>query len=363
MERLTQTNLRRLSQFLVELYALRDHRAFVQHLLAVFPDLFHSDVTSYNHYDIHGPARTVAEWTPLEAISSDDIPVFAHLLHQNPLARYMQDTQDGVPRKISDFIGQRDFRRLGIYHEFYRKVGIAYQMGCTLAAAPDLVICIALNRGRRDFSEQDRSLLTLLQPHIAQAFQNTEAVSKMHATIATLQQIADETDRGVLEINRQGKIIWGTPKAFQWLQAYWPHSRRSDLLPELLASWVQHQADALNKTTCVSDPLVPLVVRRESYTLSVRRVQDGERQLLLMQEQVDGVPPEKLEPLGLGRREAEVLAWVAQGKTNEEIGTVLSISPRTVKKHLERIFSKLGVETRTAAAARALDLLRHSSGR
>jgi DNA-binding CsgD family transcriptional regulator len=59
----------------------------------------------------------------------------------------------------------------------------------------------------------------------------------------------------------------------------------------------------------------------------------------------------KSEALGLTRREAEVLAWVAKGKTNEQIGLILGISVRTVQKHLEHVFSKLGVETRTAAAA------------
>lgn len=62
----------------------------------------------------------------------------------------------------------------------------------------------------------------------------------------------------------------------------------------------------------------------------------------------------KLEELSLTPREAEVLAWVAQGKSNNTIGMILGISPRTVQKHLERTFHKLGVESRTAAAAQAL---------
>jgi len=62
----------------------------------------------------------------------------------------------------------------------------------------------------------------------------------------------------------------------------------------------------------------------------------------------------KLGDLGLTPRETEVLAWVAQGKSNGVIGTILGISPRTVQKHLERAFPKLGVESRTAAAVHAL---------
>jgi len=52
-------------------------------------------------------------------------------------------------------------------------------------------------------------------------------------------------------------------------------------------------------------------------------------------------------------RETEVLSWVAKGKTNRDVGDILGMSPRTVNKHLEQVFEKLGVETRAAAAALA----------
>lgn len=63
-----------------------------------------------------------------------------------------------------------------------------------------------------------------------------------------------------------------------------------------------------------------------------------------------------VERLGLTRRESEVLIWVSDGKTNVEIGLILGTSPRTIQKHLEHIFEKLGVATRTAAAVRVLAL-------
>jgi DNA-binding CsgD family transcriptional regulator len=56
-------------------------------------------------------------------------------------------------------------------------------------------------------------------------------------------------------------------------------------------------------------------------------------------------------------READVLLWIANGKTNREIGQILEMSPRTVNKHLEQIFKKLGVENRTSAAAVAIKCL------
>ncbi|WP_232229864.1 helix-turn-helix transcriptional regulator [Polaromonas glacialis] len=72
------------------------------------------------------------------------------------------------------------------------------------------------------------------------------------------------------------------------------------------------------------------------------------------------MPPD-LSPPGLTQREAEVMHWLACGKTDAEIAALLSISPRTVQKHLEHIYVKLGVETRTAAVMRALAICNHSS--
>ncbi|MBL9216513.1 MAG: response regulator transcription factor [Opitutaceae bacterium] len=67
--------------------------------------------------------------------------------------------------------------------------------------------------------------------------------------------------------------------------------------------------------------------------------------------------PEALVSLGLTPREAEILSWVVQGKTNPEIGLILGIQLTTVKKHLESTFTKLGVENRTAAVTLALERL------
>lgn len=69
---------------------------------------------------------------------------------------------------------------------------------------------------------------------------------------------------------------------------------------------------------------------------------------------------DRLQTLGLTKREAEVMAWVAQGKSNSDIATILESSPRTVAKHIEHVFGKLNVESRTAAVAEARRLLQEN---
>lgn len=73
----------------------------------------------------------------------------------------------------------------------------------------------------------------------------------------------------------------------------------------------------------------------------------------MLEEHRSGPDATRLRELGLTRREAEVLELVAIGRTNAQIADVLVVSPATVRKHLEKIYAKLGVHSRTEAAARA----------
>jgi DNA-binding NarL/FixJ family response regulator len=88
--------------------------------------------------------------------------------------------------------------------------------------------------------------------------------------------------------------------------------------------------------------------------LSVRRVDGagGEIDLVLSEQRAEFLPRE-LESLGLRWREADVLHWILEGKSNEVIATILSTSKRTVDKQVENILRKLGVESRVTAAWRA----------
>jgi DNA-binding CsgD family transcriptional regulator len=83
-----------------------------------------------------------------------------------------------------------------------------------------------------------------------------------------------------------------------------------------------------------------------------------EQYLLLLEEQPRrSFAPEPLEAIGLTKREAEVLFWSAQDKTTKEIAATLKCSSKTVEKHFEHLYAKLGVQTRTAALAKALERL------
>jgi DNA-binding CsgD family transcriptional regulator len=97
-----------------------------------------------------------------------------------------------------------------------------------------------------------------------------------------------------------------------------------------------------------------LIATRGGRQLSIRLRRDGDRRLLLLEEQAGTSPAERLSRLGLSSRQAEVLRWVASGKNDKEVALILGLSERTVQHHLEQVYRTLGVENRTAEARIAI---------
>jgi len=179
-----------------------------------------------------------------------------------------------------------------------------------------------------------------------QAIQATQARNALDAFgHATMAIHADDAGGAV-------RAVWQTPLARDLMQRYFG-AEANAALPASMLDWLRAEA--------------PIAAQgREPRTLSVER---GERQLVLALQQRTGdddllivmrevsdaaVVQALVQSLKLTLREAEVLYWVAKGKTNRDIGDILGSSPATVKKHLERVYVKLGVETRTAAAGIAM---------
>jgi DNA-binding CsgD family transcriptional regulator len=251
VERLGPSDYEAVLGFLRQLYAPERIDAFPRRTLKGLSRLIESEIITYNEID---PRRAHAYLLqePAGVIAASQIASFEHFTHQHPLITHYVRTRESKVRKISDFLTLTEFRRLDLYQEFFRDVDINYQMAVTIPSSPTLVIGIALNRKRRDFSERDRSVLDVIRPHLVQAYRNS-------SERAALEERAETAERA----------LWSSP------------------------------ARSLSR---------------------------------------------------LSGREHEVLALVADGKTNQEIARLLALSSRTVQKHLEHVYEKLGVHTRTAAA-------------
>jgi len=180
-------------------------------------------------------------------------------------------------------------------------------------------------------------------------------VTTIDPHLSPLCKAVDELGKGVIVVAKDGQVVLATNRAKQWAKIYF--GTLSLRLPKAMEEWVRNQETPIRGKRAVPQSCEPLVVGQGTKRLVVRLLPDLHHTVLLLEEQSTGLPPECLECLGLTRRQAEVLDWVAKGKTSAEIGMILGRSGRTVSKHLERIFRKLGVENRTAAATRCLDII------
>lgn len=169
------------------------------------------------------------------------------------------------------------------------------------------------------------------------------------------REAVDVAGLGVVLLDRQGRMAWRSPQAMRWLEAAVRLQQGTVGDPQqdgaALRAWLQ-QAVQQGETLSALPDGAQLQARY------LGQAGPGETMVLLrVLGPAADAAHKRLSGAALTPRETEVLSWLAKGKTNRDIADILGMSPRTVNKHLEHIFEKLGVETRTAAAAIASSLL------
>jgi DNA-binding CsgD family transcriptional regulator len=294
---------------------------------------------------------------PFNSATPKDVENFGRYAHEHPLFRAFVETGLPEPRKTTDFVSTQRFQRLGIYNEFFRPVGTDRQLLTGLPVSSTLTLVLSLNRKSLDFTESSRNLLTMLRPHLITAYQNAEAFTQLQLQRGQLEVALETSGGGAILLDAAGRVRLVTTQARRWLASYFtnPHGSAEDL-PEELASWLAHLTTNSTQDSRLAAPVSALETVRPNGRLQLRLLRDDltGHSMLLMEEDV-AISASEIEKLGLTKREAEILSWVAQGKTNPEISILCAISDRTVHKHLEHIYQKLGVENRTAAAQKVLN--------
>lgn len=169
-------------------------------------------------------------------------------------------------------------------------------------------------------------------------------------TTRQAQEAMDVAGLGVVMLDGQDRVAWRSPQASRWLEEAFaqepsPLEEAGNWLAQARQSGPNGQ-----QTLALADGRQLLARHMGAGGL-------GESMLLLSHEAPQAPATRRLQQVALTPRETEVLSWLSKGKTNRDIADILGMSPRTVNKHLEHIFEKLGVETRTAAAALAGQLL------
>jgi DNA-binding CsgD family transcriptional regulator len=355
--------------FVRDLYDQRGLKDFADRTMGSLLGIIPADRVIYGDFDVERQAACLRMQPPVvkdqdgtvDGAMNGALSGLERAFGMHPLYRYYLQTGDKCAHKTSRVMTKTQFERYGNSDEFARQLGAKFQMGIFFAAGPSVVTAVLLTRNRRDFSERECGMLSMLYPHLVQAFRNTASLNRLGRDMNELIELLEGPTSSVIVLAGNGRVQRWTEQARTWIAQYCrtPFPAEENRLPECFADWYRQQLVLVAQETLSPSRQDPLMVDRNGRQLTVQLIPDHFRDehLLLLNEKHRDSSWRSLAECGLTPRESEVLAWVAKGKTNAEVGTILHLSGRTVQKHLEHIYQKLGVETRTTATVRALKML------
>ncbi|MGE5327675.1 MAG: helix-turn-helix transcriptional regulator [Deltaproteobacteria bacterium] len=352
MPGLSQRQSRQLLDILERIYAAQTFPEFTTSLLTSIGQIIPAIGVTYNEMDM-ARRKTYDVILPVPPRLDEVAQVWPKHLKEQPVMNYFMKHRDRRPLAISDFISQRQMHNLGMYCEVFRQLKTEDALCIALEVKGSTIIGMGVGRDRRGFADRERLAFGLLRPHIAQAWRNVRAITELRRRMESLNATLTEMGVGIIELDRGGHFRAVSPEARALLSRYSDGSSRlaRERIPEELRSWIR-QVQSRESKTGVPPRRAPFVLESERGRLTIRLIGDGSR--LLLREQPKSVSACALQGLGLTPRECEVLAWITEGKSNAEIAVILGMSTLTVKRHVEEILQRLGVETRTAAASVAL---------
>ncbi|HEX5618791.1 MAG TPA: LuxR C-terminal-related transcriptional regulator [Solirubrobacteraceae bacterium] len=337
MQRLSASDLEGALRFVAEASAETGSDPFPVPVIEHLRRLVRADWASYCELDRRQRRDIALVESPVPDVNDDeDDGTFWRIVELHPLCQAQRRGRfDAL--KLSDFHTRRELHRLEIYADWFRPVGIECELEVGIPSPLDHTKTFLFDNERRDFTERDRALLNLLQPHFTQLYR-AAAVRRLADTARAVIE-DDGEERGIVVLAKTGAIEMASPLARRLLGAYFPRASGARL-PRAVASWLRRQP--------LDRPPTSLSVDGPCGTLTIDLDRRGGLRFLLLQELAAG----GTGPAALSVREREVLALVRDGLRNAEIAEALWVSPATVRKHLENIYEKLDVHTRTAAVAR-----------
>jgi DNA-binding CsgD family transcriptional regulator len=333
------TDIRKVLDFVGEAHGAGDLEELRAFLPSGLSSLVRTDWASYNEVGADGSVHVAVS---VPEVPEELVADWVRYAHQNPLASRHARTRDGRAYRFSDVAAREELDGLELFQGFYRTLGIRHQIAFTLPSPPQRTFALALSRGGRDYSDRDRDLLNLTRPHLIQAYRNVQARERASRLIEALRRGVDASGEAIA-IVEAGSVSFASHAAQKLLGALGWHE--GSAAPGLLL--------APGPTGRLWDPLL---VPSADGNIVVRRLPSGSRDsfVVVFDRPRADLSDTALRGLGLSPRESEVLRLLARGRTTRSIAAEMTISPRTVHKHTERIHAKLGTHDRAQAIATAL---------
>jgi len=326
-----------LAALTAELAVLADAEPFPPHFLGRLAEVLATREATYCELDRPRARVLFMSWWE-DGAGGSEMPVdggpeedaYWRLRRQHPLCSYREKTNDWThARAVSDFVTLREFHRTEIWNELYRDAGINHWVDVGLRSDGRHTRNFIFTRERSDFGERDRLVLDLLQPHLQQRHDRVQAAAEAADALVSLEERHGDDPRHIVLCTDDGVIEFASPQ-----------SRR------LLAAYLRCPAGRIPAyvLTALRQRQRPIVLERDGQRLTVRAAPSAGLLVLLLGEEDTRL--ERLTP-----RQRTILEHLAHGETDAEIASAIGIARATVNKHLEQIYRRLGVHTRTAAAA------------
>jgi DNA-binding CsgD family transcriptional regulator len=329
------------------LYQVEELDQFPGRALDILRRLLSGVSYSYNEVN-RTTGRIVGLVEPRGLVTSAAHRLLAQHQADHPVIAHFAVSGDGRPHTISDFVSRDAFRRRALYGELYRAIGCEDQLSIGLGT-PRHFVGICVDRDRWEFSDRDRLLMELLRSHLSSAYAAA-------AERAMLRQVIVTVDVGVVRIGDDGRSINADDSARVSLAdgfAGW--HPWSGALPDDLQAWVSVQQHAFERDP--GAPLEPLIVEARNARLWIRFVPGTPMSgpTLMVRRQARVISGRVVRAFGLSPREVDVLRLLASGASSATIAKALQVSQHTVHRHLQNVYEKLGVRSRTAAVVKALE--------
>jgi DNA-binding CsgD family transcriptional regulator len=349
MDRISWNDHRKIAVFARSLYGLESAQVISQRVIQELDALIRCNSAWIVHNGRHTASLNI--WAENIGPNLHRLaPTLWALRHEHPgiknLRLYATRTV-----ALSDLLPFHQWRKTALFNEVYSKLGMHEQLaGAFPYAWPDLAGLI-VNRSRRTFTERDRLVLNLLRFHVSEACRNANMVDA-NRVAGIAEAFVPLLDGGTIVLDRTGSVLFISAQAHKHLESFFAVEKPfRGGIPETITQWVRRELATFDTDTLAVRPPQTLAIRRGETTLQVRLSPSAAVHVLVLRVEAPDYDMQKLEPIGLGHRATEVLYWVGQGKTNEEIGLILGMSKGTVKTHLKTVFARLGVENRASAAA------------
>jgi DNA-binding NarL/FixJ family response regulator len=326
-----------LAALTAELAVLEDAEPFPPHFLGRLAELMASRDAGYCELNRSRERTLFIAWWE-DGRGGSDVPVeegpegeaYWRLRHQHPTCGYRERTNDWTnARAVTDFVTQRQFRRTQIWTELYRDADVNEWIDVGLRSNGWHTRVFIFTRSRGEFDERDRLVLDLLQPHLQERLERVQAAAEAADALASLEEQQADDPRHIVLCTGDGVIEFASPQSRRLLESY---------LRCAAGRVPAHVLTALRRRE------QPLVLERDGQRLTIRAAPSAGLLVLLLGEEYTRL--DRLTP-----RQRTILEHLAHGETDVEIATAIGIAPATVNKHLEQIYRRLGVHTRTAAAA------------